>query len=942
MMDTVRLQGDLASAGATDTGASGAPRTALDGPSLDSFTGRQEKSGGGKATADALGASFLVAPSGAETPLFARSDRPRETTRRDARFEAILKAVHADATERERHLVLVASRLDPAVAAAAIFPDGSLYGHDPARVPTLGGLLDWLADAADDAVPERGRVVVIEASFEEAANGQGFGALFQDDVGKAEERVEVERRLVAADCRVIVAMTFQGSAARVLDEMAGVYILPWLDVWLRRLKKRFSDISLREIQETFGADLHSLCKGASNRGRQPELELFIGLDDLLTGDGLDAEVLFEALEETITTARNGRSDRGRQARETISRIFDESQNSGSGGEIGKTLFALRVLAPSQPFADILWLCSRLLPSGEAPVEILPRTMRDRWQRELADARQAEVRVPGPPSWGAVFDHDPDRYVRVAGLQVTDAKVELAGIFRQTDPAAVLTSSHSGFLTALLERIGERRLYRAASPQQRDSLVVLHLSLARALGRIGFATKADPTNLDAVAMATALADLAPDGEEFRIEPDLSGMAMAYLAGNGLPLPTTLSALEELLQRLSSEREALERMAKAAERPQDEADPPAGLVVVAVASAEIANLVETLRYDAARRLEQSLSAVALRVGESGDMAGLVDALIACLARLLPHDTLWVFLGFHLLYGSGSSPEAFARADLFPALGALGAKRSGMERKRKEIWAKVLDAADTTVATRGPGHMTPAVERWPDGLRAIASQKLYRTELPVDAMATVAEDFFTQYSISWNFRGLDDQAPPALAVRLLLQGGSAEEEAPDLLVRLMTRVPRHWIGDLKRYEIYAAGGERAAEAQPDKLPFRAADHVFTRLGDVLAVLLGGLDREARRRGDDVGIVERSEVAAFSALSSQLSIGGISSLAGARAAVMAAAERDAAGLGADALELLGLYPLAVFAEWRFRLFGTGPIERGSPEYDGHLAVLKRIHRAV
>jgi hypothetical protein len=861
-----------------------------------------------------------------------RAERARRTLGPDGSIAELIDMVHCDLVDKNRRVVLVGSRLaaaDMARSLGACFGDGDVLTLR--EQPGMAALEAWLRDTPGSAGP---RVLVLTTTYSQAAHGLGLAAPFADEVGNRDKVAELTALLDAADVRLLLAVEIDGLPlfGAVTGLLPDLYLLPWLGPWLAAYEKA-TGVTATALHTQIGHDLRMAAEISGHEDGDRELALFQQLRDLLTtGVGKDhsgsVKAIREALEgvgklddpdrltgralvrSLLSTVEAGpiRPEVYGEARPDKPTDKPTGKSTDKASAITRTLFPVAVLTPGCPFSAIRWLTARLLPDGPVPRDLLPRFERDSWQLAYEDARRLGRPHPALPEWRQVFEAHADDWLRICHLRRGDRLVELQSSFGREDPVPILKADWQGLLGDMLDKIIASDLYRQADGEERTALATLHLMLAESLNR------KQPDEI-----LTAIAGLAHGARDFPIAgrmPDL--LADLLEAGRNLPGEATLADLAEVIDPLR----ALQAVAHAND------DERAAAAFEQLAD-RIDEQVTEMRHADARRLAMTLTVLAEVAAGRGGLADLPERVFARVAdRLAPESALlvcaYVVLGVRAVSG-----DALGKVTTEVIRSVKPQAIPDVDRFLRQLWADLLDYADTLVGGGDiPAADLPAVDAWIDGLRKAAVTVPVCVSLP-----TVAEDLVTTYNISHNFR-LEEtgtRQPPAIAVRQLTLAPAA---APPLLARMLARRPSDWIADLLRHEaLLTVGGVRR---------FSAEDQIATRLRDVVAVLLGGLDDASRNWLDRAGRLEVIPAAVLFDLGSD---GRLPSLSNAQIAArrILAASAGSAHSSASVLEMLTLYPAALLAEWRFRLFGVDTPDLGAAgDYKAVAGALRAAVRAA
>lgn len=853
-----------------------------------------------------------------------RAERARRTLGPDGSIAELIDIVHCDLIDKNRRVVLVGSRLaaaDMARSLGACFGDGDVLTLR--EQPGMAALEAWLRDTAGSAGP---RVLVLTTTYSQAAHGLGLAAPFADEVGNRDKVGELTALLEAADVRLLLAVEIDGLPlfGAVTGLLPDLYLLPWLGPWLAAYEKA-TGVTATALHTHLGHDLRGAAEISGPEDGDRELALFQQLRDLLTtGVGKDHSGSVKAIREALDgVGKLGDASRltGRDLVRSLLSIVEAGpirpevygearpdKPTDKASVITRTLFPVAVLTPGCPFSAIRWLTARLLPDGPVPRDLLPRFERESWQLAYEDARRLGQSHPALPEWRQVFEAHADDWLRVCHLRRGDRLVELQSDFGREDPVAILKADWQGLLGDMLDKIIASDLYRRADGEERTALATLHLMLAESLNR------KQPDEI-----LTAIAGLHGGARDFLIAGRVPNLvAEIRKAGRDLPDEATLADLAEVTDPL--------RVLQAAAEANDDAQTAA---VCEHLANQIDEQVTEMRHADARRLAMTLTALAEVAAGRGGLADLPERVFARVAdRLAPESALLV-CAYVVLVVRAVSGDALGKVTTEVIRSVKPQAFLEVDRFLCQLWVDLLDYADTLVGGGDiPAADLPAVDAWIDGLRKAAMT------VPVCLpLATVAEDLVTTYNISHNFR-LEESGtrqPPAIAVRQLTLAPAA---GPPLLARMLVRRPSDWITDLLRHEVrHTVGGVRR---------FSAEDQIATRLRDVVAVLLGGLDDASRSWLDRAGRFEAIPAAVLFDLGSDGRLPSISDAQIAARRILAASV-GSAHASASVLEMLTLYPAALLAEWRFRLFGVGtPDLAAAGDYKAVAGALRAAVRAA
>lgn len=850
-----------------------------------------------------------------------RAERARRTFGPDGSIADLIDMVHCDLIDKNRRVVLVGSRLaagDMARALGACFGTGDIL--TVREQPGMAALEAWLRENAGSPAP---RLLVLTTTFSQAAHGLGLAAPFADEIGNADKVAELTALLEAADVRLLLAVEIDslplfGAVAGLLPDL---YVLPWLGPWLAAYEKA-TGVTAAGLHAQLGRELRAAAEIGGPEDGDREVALFQQLRDLLSaGVGFDHAASVKAIREALSGVGD-LDDPKRLKGQALVRSLLSTVEGGPirpevygdarpdrpasvASAITRTLFPVAVLTPGCTFAAIRWLTARLLPDEPMPRDLLPRFDRESWQLAYDDARRLGLPHPELPRWRQVFEDHADDWLRICHLRRRDSLVELHSDFGREDPVAILKADWRGLIGDILDRIVTSDLYRQAEGEERTALATLHLMLADSLNR------KQPDEI-----LTAIAGLTHGARDFPIAGRIPNLeADLGKAGYDLPGEATLADLAEVTDPLR--------------RAEELADDKGG-EIIAAAFEHLANQIDEkvteMRHADAHRLAMTLAVLAeVAAGRSG-LADLPERVFARVGdRLAPESALLVcayaVLGVRAV---GGDALGAVTAEVIRSVKSQAVPE--VDRFLRQLWADLLDFADTlAIGGDVAAADLPAVDTWIDGLRKAAAT------VPICApLATVAEDLVTTYNISHNYRleELGVRQPPAIALRQLTLPPGA---SPSLLARMLARRPSDWVTDLLRHEVKTTvDGIRR---------FSAEDQIATRLRDVVAVLLGGLDEASRAWLDQAG---REQSIAEAALRDLGADGRLPTLSNAQLAArqILAASIGAARFSTSPLEMLTLYPAALLAEWRFRLFGVGTPDPGMA--GDYAEVARKLRAAV
>ncbi|MGR7997353.1 hypothetical protein [Xanthobacter sp. ZOL 2024] len=309
--------------------------------------------------------------------------------------------------------------------------------------------------------------------------------------------------------------------------------------------------------------------------------------------------------------------------------------------------------------------------------------------------------------------------------------------------------------------------------------------------------------------------------------------------------------------------------------------------------------------------------------GFLASFLDLLARMAGPRAPEqdDALWILLGYLLVF----EPEPPARV-----VGELTLRRfssvtrdafSAALRELRELLNDVLQVAGSR-----PGHLAAPVERWADGVWQVA--QLPEAPPAAVALAHYLDDHLSNAEIPWRPRDLDAPRPsaPVLARRFFCEDGDG---AGALLRRLMARPPRVWLS-----HITALAGRY--DESPALVPL---DHVAARLRDCFHAVYDDIasDESVRLRGGEARLrhVFWDEVIGAYQLR-RANFAGSDPERELATALLAAV--GAPARSASVLPLLDLYPAAVLAFWRLRMWPAAPLAAGGAEDRCFVAVLDRL----
>lgn len=844
-----------------------------------------------------------------------RASEARRTFGPDGSIAEAIQRVRCDVLDRNRRVVLIGGRVgaeETARSFAAELGTGEVLSVQGIR--GAGALESWLRDAGRSQLSRAPapRVLVETTTFSQAAQGLGLAAPFADETGNLDKADELSQLLSAVDARLVIGIAIDGLplSSAPTSLLPDLYLMPWLGLWLADFEKR-TGVPASNLDKALGPELRAAAAIGRPEEGDRELELFQRLRELdATCAGFNFSDSVDAIRQILVRVHDRQDSPRSLGRARIRGLmstldggplaptgYDEAPAGERGGNlITRTLFPVAVLTPGCTFAAVRRLVSRLLPEEPMPRELLPRLDRAAWQLAYDDARRLELPHPDLPTWRSAFDRHADEWLDRCHLRRRDHTIETTSEFGRDDPIGVLRTDWHGLLDDLLERIAAAGLYRDADGETRAALVVLHLMLADILGR------GQPDEI-----LSTIAGLPAGVGDFKVAGRLPNLlARVRDADAGLPDDPTLADLATASDRLRALAAA------------------SGHASLEALSETVDDQVMKLRHFDARRLVATLATIGEVAGGRAHLADLPERIFSRLAERFSAESALLIAAYAVLDGGGVGCDVIGAVTREVAGSVRRAALPDVARYLRELWTELLDVADAAAAGGTTAAKLPAVDGWIDGLRKAADLPAFA------ALATVAEDTVTTYNISHNYRLEEDRRrPPAIALRqLTLPPGG---EAP-LIARMLARRPADWIADLLRHESdMTAGGI---------VRFSAEAQLTTRMQDVVAVLMGGLDAASRAWLDRSGRRELLSAAALRHLGEDGRLPVFPSAQAAARQILAAASRPAGQQAGPTIEALALYPAALLAEWRFRLFGAGDL---APDTIGaFLAVAGSIRTAV
>ncbi|RFC64275.1 hypothetical protein DYI37_08015 [Fulvimarina endophytica] len=595
---------------------------------------------------------------------------------------------------------------------------------------------------------------------------------------------------------------------------------------------------------------------------------------------LDGKAFLNAPREEIDRALKASEQGMWGARQGLEKSIEDLFAFATAGRIPGLLFTIGLLLGRVSPGNLAALAERLLASQPAPsVGHLPEDLRETWFRDCEEAERFGQARPALPGWHAIHDHDPDGYSRQAHLVVRNDLCRPEARFNDAVAAAVLARTQPTFLSRLLALTLDPGFFQPSAAFFRADLVRLWLRLVEATG------------------------LRP--QDGTVSPGQH---------------TQIALFAEAISRARAPVFLTDRYGERFlhDRPMCED------------AAEI--LGEIVAFDAERGLSSR---------------HLVNAILLNLAERLGYADLTVILGRFLLDRGGAWDDGVAAADLAHfAVGPQLGTGFNRDEWRDQILSALVEAQDRNL----PKHFAPdqggyaPLTTWLSGLRTAPAPH----GLPAQAIATHCEEHAVQLDIV--FPPPPTEHPPsALAVEAFY----GSEEAADgrswsLIERMLVRDPSSWLRDRR---LYLAHLDRMAPEGSRRQTFMTPERfVQWRLSDVIRVLFAGADEPSARVLVPGGAARFHEALVSPAVRAMLVRMGETMSLTAPSSIRRIVECVLKAEGAQAgepraradLEWLTLFPAALLAEWRMRLFGEDELPKASPERTRHRKVLQELHRSV